>query len=44
MCSEPRQTVNPCAVNENLPVFTANKRDGELFSPPSFARQSPLDH
>ncbi|GAA6008359.1 hypothetical protein JCM11491_004448 [Sporobolomyces phaffii] len=25
-------TVNPCAVNENLPVFTANKRDVTLLS------------
>ncbi|GAA5914585.1 uncharacterized protein JCM6883_004428 [Sporobolomyces salmoneus] len=27
-------TVNPCAVNENLPVFTANKRDVTLLSMP----------
>lgn len=24
-------TVNPCAINENLDVFTRNKRDGEFF-------------
>ncbi|GAA5959409.1 hypothetical protein JCM3765_006595 [Sporobolomyces pararoseus] len=35
-------TVNPCAVNENLPVFTANKRDVTLLSMPQEANV-PLD-
>ncbi|GAA5885843.1 hypothetical protein JCM16303_000077 [Sporobolomyces ruberrimus] len=35
-------TVNPCAVNENLPVFTANKRDVTMLSMPQEGT-APLD-